>query len=221
MSARKLSVASLLGVWLLAFGTLAWAQENRGGITGTVLDASGAVVPGVAVTATDVAQGVKYPATSTSAGVYAIPNLTVGTYRVEAEMKGFKKFVAEHVEITTGATATVNISLQVGEATQQVTVTATTSQLQTEDAQISYNMPNKLYDQLPLTMNSNSIDGSGRRQPNQFILLMPGVDTDIEGDTLGRKFNGAQYYQGLFKVDGVATTISVDAGQAEFYAPPL
>lgn len=69
-------------------------------------------------------------------------------------------------------------------------------------------------------MNGNSIDGSGRRQPNQFILLMPGVDTDIEGDTLGRSFNGARYYQGLFKVDGVATTISVDAGQAEFYTPP-
>jgi hypothetical protein len=217
---KKLSTAFLLGVCMFCLQGMGWAQENRGGITGTVLDASGAVVPGVSITATDVAQGVKYPATSSSGGVYMIPNVTVGIYRVEAEFKGFKKFVVDRVEVTTGRTATVNINLQVGEPTQQVTVTATTAMLQTEDSQINYLMSHKMYQELPLTMNGNSIDGSGRRQANQFILLMPGVDTNIEGDTLGRKFNGSQYYSGLFKIDGVATTISIDAGQAEFYAPP-
>lgn len=220
MSAKKLSIACLLGFCLFGFQSLGWAQANRGAISGTVLDASGAVVPGVPITATDLNQGVKYPATSTSGGVFVIPNLTVGQYRVEAELKGFKKFVEEPVSVITGSTTSVNITLQVGETTQQVTVTAAPSPLQTDDAQISYQMDHKMYQELPLTMNGQSIDGSGRRQVNQFILMMPGVDTNIEGDTLGRKFNGAQYYQGLMLIDGVATTISIDAGQAEFYAPP-
>src|ERR1700733_5182826 len=78
VSARKLSAAVLLGVWLIAFGALAWAQGNRGSITGTVMDTTGAVVPSVSITATDINRGVKYPVISTTAGVYAIPGLEIG-----------------------------------------------------------------------------------------------------------------------------------------------
>lgn len=73
MSVKKVFASILLGMFLLAFGAVAPAQENRGGITGTVQDSSGAVVPGVSITAIDVAQGVIYPATSTSAGVMSYP----------------------------------------------------------------------------------------------------------------------------------------------------
>jgi hypothetical protein len=217
---KKLSTAFLLGVCMFCVQGLGWAQGSRGSISGTVLDASGAVVPAVPVTATDISRGVKYSATATSAGVYTIPSLTVGQYKVEAEMSGFKKFVEEQVEVITGSVTTVNIILQVGAITQQVNVTGSTPLLQTDDAQVSHLMSAKMYQELPLTMNGIAINGSGRRQPEQFILTEPGVDTNIEGDILGKKFNGSQFYSGILLIDGVGTTTSIDGGQFEFASPP-
>src|SRR5579864_9193419 len=101
MSVRKLWIASLLGVFVFGSGILAWAQGNRGSITGTVMDTTGAVVPSVSITATDRSRGVKYPVISTGAGVYTIPGLEIGRYRVEAQKEGFKTFVEEPVAVIT------------------------------------------------------------------------------------------------------------------------
>src|SRR5437870_13206745 len=80
MAAKRLS-AVYLAVLLLCFSTLGWAQSNSGVITGTVVDSTGAVAPGVSVTVTDLKRGVKSSTKSNDAGVFAVPALTVGDYR--------------------------------------------------------------------------------------------------------------------------------------------
>src|SRR6185295_7624361 len=80
-------------ICLFAVGWLAlsaFAQTSTSRISGTVTDSSGAVVPGAKVTAKDEATGVTYTQTTTGAGLYTFPSLTVGKYTISVEMKGFK-----------------------------------------------------------------------------------------------------------------------------------
>ncbi len=220
MTRRVLSVACLFLLSVCGMQTLAWAQENRGGITGTVQDSSGAVVPGVSITAIDVAQGLRYPATSTSAGVYVIPNLTVGAYRVEAIKKGFKTSILEGVTVFTGGTTTANITLQVGAVAQSVTVTSSASLLQTDGAQVTPLIEGKMYEELPLSMNANAAEASGRRQMEQFLYTEPGGNTTVEGDTYGKWFNGNQYNTAQVLIDGVSIPNFWQTGNVDQYSPP-
>jgi len=220
MAAQRLS-AVYAGVLLLCFSTLGWAQSNSGVITGTVVDSTGAVAPGVSVTVTDLQRGVKSSTKSNDAGVFAVPALTVGDYRVEAEKQGFKKFVQQPVTVHTGSTTTVNITIEVGQLADQVSVTGSAPLLNTTDAQVSTVMTNQMYLNLPLSLNSSPTYGSGRRQPSQFILTVNGANSGVENDTVGKMFNGNQYYQGMSLIDGVATPTSQDAGQTEFFGLPF
>ena len=123
MGAKRLSAVYLFGMLFFCLSTLGWAQSNSGVITGTVADSTGAVAPGVSVTVTDLQRGVKSSTKSNDAGVFAVPALTVGDYRVEAEKQGFKKFVQQPVTVLTGSTTTVNITLEVGQLADQVETT--------------------------------------------------------------------------------------------------
>lgn len=187
MIAKRLSVGFLLGTCLLCLQSFGWAQENRGAITGTALDSSGAVIPGVSITLTDLNRGLKYTVISSGAGGFTVPALTVGQYRVEAQKEGFKKLVHETVTVYTGNTTTVNLTLEVGQVTQQVTVVGSTDLLQTTDAQVGATMTQRMYQNLPLTMTSIAVYGSGRRQPEQFILTEPGVSSPVEGTSWRRR----------------------------------
>src|SRR6478672_2458560 len=75
------------------------AQTTFATITGTVTDASGAVIPRVRVTATNVETNIKTEALSNEAGAYTIPQLKEGTYQLRAEATGFKEFVAQDVTL--------------------------------------------------------------------------------------------------------------------------
>jgi hypothetical protein len=220
MGTKRLFLASLLGICLFCLSHLGLAQSNQGAIAGTVFDTTGAVLPGVAITVTDLRRGLKYPKMSTEAGVFAVPALTIGDYRVEVEKDGFKKFVQEPVTVLTGSTTTVNVTLEVGQLVEQVSVVGSAPLLNTTDAQVGTIMTNKMYLELPLSLNSSPVYGSGRRQPSQFILTVPGANSGVENDTVGKMFNGNQYYQGASLVDGVAIPNSQDAGQSERFGLP-
>jgi Carboxypeptidase regulatory-like domain len=132
------------------------AQGDRGEITGTVVDASGAVVPTVQITATQTATNTTYKTVSNTVGDFTIPSLPVGLYQVKAEAPGFKTLIVAKVEITPGATARVDLKLDVGTAQQSVEVTANTQVLQTENARVATEVSNTLVDALPVQVNGNS-----------------------------------------------------------------
>ena len=105
--------------------SMAWAQGNVGTLNGTVLDATGAVIPGASVTVTDNATGVENRATTTSAGAYTLPYLPQGTYTIRVTAAGFRTATAENVTLRAAQILTVNINMELGQVNEQVTVSAT------------------------------------------------------------------------------------------------
>src|SRR5918996_2702387 len=102
---RRCFRAMLLSSMLLVAST-AFAQLERGSISGTISDQSGAVVPGATVTVTN-AQGQQLVAVTDASGFYTFPNLLAGRYTIAAELQGFKKVVRENV--TLDATGALNL----------------------------------------------------------------------------------------------------------------
>src|SRR6266542_3142965 len=99
-------------------------QTNVGNITGTVDDASGAILPGAEVIAINQGTNITRSAATTSAGVYFINLLPVGTYTVTVTKTDFQKVTKPDIQVLAGQTFTANITLQVGSTTQTITVTA-------------------------------------------------------------------------------------------------
>ncbi|HSQ10147.1 MAG TPA: carboxypeptidase-like regulatory domain-containing protein, partial [Burkholderiaceae bacterium] len=93
-------------------------------IAGTVRDSSGAAVPGAKITATNVNTGFELTRESLSDGTYSLPLLPVGEYRLSAQVQGFQPFVRSGLTLTVEAIVTLDISLQVGQITEAVEVTA-------------------------------------------------------------------------------------------------
>ena len=98
---KRLGVFQVLSVvlCLLAFSTLIMAQGTRGTITGTVKDASGAIVPGAEILILEKATGVETKSLTSEAGVYRAPYIPPGTYKVSVELKGFKTAIRDNVQV--------------------------------------------------------------------------------------------------------------------------
>jgi hypothetical protein len=156
---------SLLLALLLLVPAASFAQDFRGAITGRITDRSAAVLPGVTVTATNAATNVHSTAVTDGQGSYNIQYLTPGTYSVSAELSGFKKVVREGVEIRIGDRLTIDLSLEVGQIEETVTVAAETPLLETRTASAGQVIDEKRIALMPLS------DG------NPFVLarLAPGV----------------------------------------------
>jgi hypothetical protein len=115
----------LLCAVIFAAIPIAYAQETTGTIGGTVLDASGAAVPGAAVSITALDRKIQIRSTKTdSAGNYSAPLLPVGKYSVSVEAKGFKKALENDITLNVGDSLTINIKLQVGDVADTVSVEA-------------------------------------------------------------------------------------------------
>src|SRR6266566_8581795 len=102
---------------------LAWGQGFSAEISGIVHDASGAVVPGVSVTAKHIESGLTRTVNTSEAGNYSIPSLPVGAYELTAELAGFKQQVRRGITLAVGQDAVVNLTMEVGEIKDNVTVT--------------------------------------------------------------------------------------------------
>src|ERR1700736_1071788 len=133
---RKSYMTVLLGCTLLLLSTQVTGQGNLGAITGTVQDQSGAVVPDLPLTITNVETGVKWTATTSSAGYYRVA-VPPGTYRLEAQKQGFKTQVADKILVPVAQVVTVDLTLQVGNQSEKVEVTSQTPLLTPSTAEVS------------------------------------------------------------------------------------
>ncbi|TAM79207.1 MAG: carboxypeptidase regulatory-like domain-containing protein [Acidobacteria bacterium] len=185
-------------VLLLCFGAMlptAWAQGPVGTINGTILDPGGAVVPGAAVVATNLATGIESKTTSTSAGAYTLPYLPSGTYSIRASAPGFETSTAANIILRVAQDLTVNISLRLGQVTQQVTVSDTPELLETGSAEIGRYITQSEYKAWPILLDD------GQRQIQSFIFdSLPGTT----GDTFAGSINGGQEYSHEILIDGIA-----------------
>ena len=108
------------------------AQTSTATLTGTVRDSSGAVLPGVTVTATNTLRNTSQSTISNETGNYVIPALNPGTYSVAAELTGFKKFLQEGLVLQVNQVARIDITLEVGALAETVQVNAAAALLETD-----------------------------------------------------------------------------------------
>ncbi|MEZ5399943.1 MAG: TonB-dependent receptor [Bryobacteraceae bacterium] len=192
-----------LAIAMAAVALSIHAQEVRASIIGTVTDSSGAPIPGVAVTVTNLARNVSVTAESNATGSYITPFLAPGLYRLSAEQQGFKKFVREDIRLEAQDRARVDIALEVGDLAQSVTVAADVSLLQTETASRSQIIANELISQIP----------TQGRNPFQIAWAAPGViktggwrylrSFDIAG-TSNFAVNGGRNRENEVLLDGIS-----------------
>jgi hypothetical protein len=152
-------------VLFVCAGSALIAQETRGTILGRVTDSTGAVVPAVAIRANNVATGVSATARSNASGNFTLPYLLPGTYTLQAELQGFKRFVREGIEIRVNDTVEVNVELTVGNVAETLEVTAETPLLSTAESSLGQVIDQRRVQELP------SFGGS----PMVLVQLAPGV----------------------------------------------
>ena len=140
-----------------------FGQAERGTLNGTVLDPSGAAVAGASVKVFNPATGVDLTAVVTDAGVFRMPSLSPGTYRVTASAAGFKTAVRENVVLGVAQTLTVDFRLEVGNVSDSITVSSEAPLLETGTAETGSYVSKKEFDTWPIAV------GGGRRQIQQFI----------------------------------------------------
>jgi Carboxypeptidase regulatory-like domain/TonB dependent receptor len=169
----KKCAALALAVVLLAFFAIpipAQAQQTLGAINGTVTDASGAVVQGVAVKIRDVATNLTVNATTKEDGSFSVVDLPIGTYEVTFSKEGFKKEVHSEILVEGNRATTLNAKLQPGEISTSVTVTATPLMNQT-DTTNGYVVDQTTIQDTPL----------GTGSFTQLAILSPSVHADFLG----------------------------------------
>ncbi len=193
---RSLS-KSMCFLFLLSFGVIlgtAWAQGPVGTLNGTVQDQTGAVVPGATVTATNIATGVATKTTTTSSGAYTLPYLPYGTYTIAATAPGFQTSSRTNIILRVAQTLTVNMSLDVGQVTQQVTVSSKPELLETGSAEIGRYITAQEYKAWPIMVDD------GQRQIQEFIFdSLPGTT----GGTFEGSINGGQEYSHEILIEGI------------------
>ncbi|HTR38742.1 MAG TPA: TonB-dependent receptor [Bryobacteraceae bacterium] len=179
-----------LAICFVLAAVAAFGQGGTGTITGTVTDPTGLAVAGANVQATNVETGVVYTAASTAAGNYAIPNLPVGTYTLTVKVQGFKTYTHTNLAIAAAQTVRQDVPMEIGAASESVTVEAQASLLQTETGDQTVDVTLTQMDNLPLlgvgTVNAGT---SGYRNPYNTLLTLPGVS----------QYNSS----GLFNINGL------------------
>lgn len=165
LSRIRITFAVILAV--LFSGVLLTAQVLTSRVDGTVRDPSGGVLPGVTVTLTNRETGIKKQVVSNDSGNFVFPQVEPGTYRVSAELSGFKTGAVDGVVVEVGQPATVDLELELGEVSEEVVVEASRGQrlLNTVGAEVNTIVNRTQIEDLPLN----------GRSPTELALLQAGV----------------------------------------------
>jgi carboxypeptidase family protein len=131
---KSLFAKVLVLILVIIAETAPATAQYSAGFQGIISDPSGAVVPGVKVTALNTQSGIPYSATSNEAGLYHLTNLPPGTYKLSAEKEGFQKAETADLVLHTEELKGVNLTLNVGNLLQTVNVTVPAPLLNTEQA---------------------------------------------------------------------------------------
>lgn len=126
------------------------AQDARGRISGRITDSSGASVPAAEVAAIKQDTGVRVASQSSAEGVFELPLLPPGTYRVEAQSAGFKRYVRDGFDVRAGERLTLDVTLEIGQITESVNVTGQAALIETGTATIGHVVDRRSLIELPL-----------------------------------------------------------------------
>jgi len=196
---RYLTVCLAFIAMLLVPTSRAWGQDNAT-INGTVVDASGALVPNAAISLTNPATGQARQVTSNSAGAYRFANVGVGTYTLSTSVSGFQKYTKTGIVVNVAATLEEDVTLTVGSQQQTVTVEADALQVQSESSEVSTLISGQQVSQLSTNgRNVTSLAALGLGVSNN-LPQFGGVNALTASS--GISFNGARTAHNIYMLDG-------------------
>lgn len=205
---RLLNISSLLVLALMVTSTLAWAQAGeQGSITGNLTDGQGGALPGVTVTAVNVATNVSTSGVTNASGVYLLSPITTGRYRVTFALTGFTTATRE-LEARSGDRLRLDVELRVGGLAEEVSVVAETPLLETTTATRSQVIDQSLVQNLPssgrnpFTLSHNVPGVVGEAGNQQSISLRPFDNGGMDGMSI----NGGVMRTNAFTLDGAPNT---------------
>ncbi len=207
-------VIGLAAILVLASGSLT-AQELTGRLDGTVMDATKAVLPGAAVTATHVATNTVYTSTTSSNGRFTFPNVRLGRYTVAVEATGFRRSLVREVLIEVGRSATLNITMQIGNLQEEVEIDASLAQeiVNTTDSELSTVVDERRVQELPLN----------GRNASHLAFLQAGVSFERSPDGQGNKLfvHGQRHRSINISLDGIDTQDNLNRASSIMLDQPL
>ena len=175
------------------------AQSTLGTLLGTVTDSSGAVIPNCVVKITNIDEGISRTVKTDQNGNYEAPDSKPGRYTIEASNPGFRTEKVEGLNLVSRQTLRVDVTLQVGEVSQQVFVESAAGAITTETETVSSTYTTLQITSLPTNYRASSTGNS----PYYLLSILPGVQSDNSGNL---SIQGGLQSQSQFTVDGISTT---------------
>jgi hypothetical protein len=222
---RKLSLGTLF-LYLITLAVPALAQESRANIVGRVTDSSGAVVPGVTITATNRATNVAVHAVSNADGNYQILSLNPGPYLVSAEMTGFKTYQRDNIELRISDRIGVDVVLEPGDVSEKVAVSAETPLLETASTNVGQVISTRNIQELPTAHGSVRalffLAGGVALAGGSYATAAKFQDPSRPASSSWLSFNGSPTGSTEFTLDGVPNTQTAnsDFGEGMSNQPP-
>ncbi|RPI23891.1 MAG: carboxypeptidase regulatory-like domain-containing protein, partial [Acidobacteria bacterium] len=179
-------------------------QMDRGTINGTVKDASGGVLSGVEIKATNQNTGLQTTTLSNDVGDYRLLRMTVGTYRIAFSLPGFKTFERTDFNVSVGQVHRLDVRLEIGEVSDSVIVSAN-SEMLSENALVSTTLQNEVITDLPISFSG------GRIAENFAFAVTPGV----EGDNWESFMGGGQAFSKEVLIDGISASAQIQGNFLE------
>src|SRR5215470_9690246 len=194
----------LLSFVLLLIPRPGFSQTANGTITGSVNDASEAVIPGVSVEVKNTETNVVFSTVTKETGNYTAPNLPPGSYSITATLPGFKKYDRTGVSLAAAQTIRLDIPLEVGGAGEVIQVDAEASLLKADTSDVAHNFTVEQLKDLPILGIGNANAGSsGVRNPYNATQLIPGVSYTANTTMI---VNGAPSNTAAYRIEGMDNT---------------
>jgi hypothetical protein len=188
---RRWFAAVASAVLLLTHSPAVFAQAVKGELLGNIVDAGGLALPGVSVTITEVNTNISLTSTTNESGYFTFPSLKDGTYKVVAELTGFKKTVRDGVIVAVNTTVRVDLKMEVGAIEESITVQGESPVLQTDRTDTGRIIDSTMVSDLPLIYNRNlqslyiTVPGATRphREHSAFFNSQDSLSTEINGQS--------------------------------------
>src|SRR5579871_2672347 len=207
-----------MSVSLFFISITAFAQSDRGTITGTIFDPAGAVVAGVPVEVRNVETGAQYEVGSSATGNYVV-QVPAGSYELSVAAAGFKKYVRQNIAVPVAQTLRIDVTLDVGAATESVTVSEAAPLLKTESGELAHNVTSDSLNSLPvLGIGTAAVGATGIRSPYSVMNLIPGAAW-LADNTI--RLNGLEGNSSALRVEGQDATATISLGQTSQTQPSV
>jgi hypothetical protein len=214
VSRKRTYLYAALFLLAACFGAQLHAQGASATVSGQVLDAGGAVIPGASIALVRPSTAVKIATTSDAHGNFILPPVAPGDYKLTVTAPGFASWTESNIQLEVGGSKVVNASLTVGSVSQSVQVTGAPPELNTEDIDQSTVTETSLVDNIPLDVRNPFQEANFTPGVTQSNSLTAGTNMSSQSTTNEFYINGTKEAESDILIDGATDTVVYDAHAA-------